>query len=414
MKSTFDPGDPVDALYTANGEWYPAKVVKRNSDGSYEVEWEDGDQDDRLKEQDEVHPRDGENLSVAASKFVKTLVQKVESVLNKHKAIPAERYTSDTDYRVLVSEMLDSKRTALACLRYTLEDPKSQFDYVASLPLQVGYRKYLGFLKQKVDAEEEEKAKAVCGLRLCMAMGLVTVDVDETTSSGEDGMNTSGWTRLMVAAADGESATVLRSLFAAKADLEAQDEDNSTPLCLAAQYGNEETLRVLVELNADVNGTPGSRPAVLAAIEGNADTIRTLAELGGDVHRADDSGDSALLRAVMIDFVEVTRALLDANADVNAPLPAGEDSESADEDGFCPAKYAGRHILYAAALESEKLARNESVALLLEAKADLDAARPPADETGEECDAVRRALDALAAKLAGGGDLGDPDSSDSE
>jgi hypothetical protein len=118
-KSTFDAGDLVDALWTANGGWYMAKVVSRNPDGSYEVEWKDGTNKDRIKAADEVRPCNGENLSAAACTFIEATVKLVEDVLVTHKAVPPEQYTCDAMYRSLVSEMLDSKAHALACLRYT-------------------------------------------------------------------------------------------------------------------------------------------------------------------------------------------------------------------------------------------------------------------------------------------------------
>ncbi len=145
----------MDSLWTENGWWYPAKVVTRNPDGGYEVEWEDGTDRDRVKAADEVRPRNGENLSVATCTFIETMVKMVEDVLSTHKTVPPEEYTCDAMYRSLVSEMLDSKAHALACLRYSLEDHQCRFSYVAGLGLRKGYCKYIGFLQRCIHDQEK-------------------------------------------------------------------------------------------------------------------------------------------------------------------------------------------------------------------------------------------------------------------
>lgn len=68
------------------------------------------------------------------------------------------------------------------------------------------------------------------------------------------------------------------------------------------------------------------------------------------------------------------------------------------------AEYIGRRILYVALVKHdsvEEAVEDEIVSLLMEAKADVVAARPSAAEKGDECQAVREALDALAKSLVG-------------
>ena len=429
-KSTFDAGDLVDALWTDDGGWYPAKVVSRNPDGSYEVEWEDGSESGRVKAADEVHPRDGENLSVRACAFIESIVAKVQDVLDTHATVPPEEYTSDSKYRSLVSEMLDSKAHAIACLRYALEDLQCGFDYVASLGLRRGYCKYLGFLQRCIQDQERcvealwrdngqwypakmvsrnpdggyevewedgnqkdrfktadevrphnKEALVRLALRLCMAMRLVRGDVDEQDAFG--------MTRLMIAAMDGEGARAVRNLVSAAADVNAVNaHSGKTPLGLAAEFGHAEVVRLLVELQADLNATPDAPPAVAAAFEGHADVVKVLAELRADVHGGDYAGNTPIFFAVRYEYPELARVLLAADLDVNAPMPSG------------------RHVLYEAGasfwnsgLEPGQLARSKTVKLLLEAKASVDAARPSVDEEGPMSQALRDAFDAIQSGL---------------
>jgi ankyrin repeat protein len=197
-------------------------------------------------------------------------------------------------------------------------------------------------------------------------------------------------TRLMDAAVDGEGARVLRSLVNAAADVNAVNNEDKTPLRLAAEFGHPETVRLLVELKADLNKTPGAPPAVAAAYEGHADVIKVLAELGADVHGEDAKGNYPLYHAVRWDYLAVAKVLLDAKADVNA-------------------MHSGRHVLYDAGAAfwnagwteglAKHMMKNKSVSLLLAAKACVDAARPSADEDNPKCQALREAFDVLASSM---------------
>ena len=81
------------------------------------------------------------------------------------------------------------------------------------------------------------------------------------------------------------------------AEVNAQADDNSTPLHLAAQYGTIEIIRVLPEYGADINARDNgdSTPLHLAAKQyGSAENIRVLLEHGANVAAEDGSGSTAL------------------------------------------------------------------------------------------------------------------------
>ncbi len=49
----YQVGDRVWGRYR-NGRWYPARVVEAREDGRYLLDWDDGDQQDRVKGPEEV------------------------------------------------------------------------------------------------------------------------------------------------------------------------------------------------------------------------------------------------------------------------------------------------------------------------------------------------------------------------
>ena len=83
------------------------------------------------------------------------------------------------------------------------------------------------------------------GRRLCRAMGLFQMDVEEVDAEG--------MTPLMRAAASGMGARAVRALMAAGANVNAADGFGQTPIYLAAQYGHAEVVAELGRQGADAN-----------------------------------------------------------------------------------------------------------------------------------------------------------------
>jgi hypothetical protein len=57
-KEGFKPGDIVEAQYKT-GRWYPAKIASKNPDGTFTVNWDDGDSQDKVKPSNQIRPRSG-------------------------------------------------------------------------------------------------------------------------------------------------------------------------------------------------------------------------------------------------------------------------------------------------------------------------------------------------------------------
>jgi ankyrin repeat protein len=136
-----------------------------------------------------------------------------------------------------------------------------------------------------------------------------------------------GWTPLMIACAENQSATV-KHLLEAGANANAENAMGRTPVMFAANYGLTEIVEMLARAGADLNARSNDelkRPAIIAAsLNGHAETASALIKLGADPDMAEANGFTALLNVAGEDgSADVIKALLDGGADVNAGSPAG-------------------------------------------------------------------------------------------
>jgi hypothetical protein len=260
-----------------------------------------------------------------------------EAVRARHAAAAAERFAGDGAYRAMVGEMLATGAAAVSCLRLYLEDPGSPMEARMRDSLMTGHRGYLGYLARTLPAAGEERAAAAA--RLCRALGAMRESSNER--------NAEGLTPLMHAAADGAGSLVLRSLVAARAELEARDVDERTALYIAAEGGHADVVEALGRLGADVNAVAyqgfDATPVFIAAQEGHVDVVEALGRLGADVNRATLDGRTPVFVAAADGHTAVIEALGRLGADVNR----------ADNDGWMPLEWAREkgHLEVAAALE---------------------------------------------------------------
>ena len=121
------------------------------------------------------------------------------------------------------------------------------------------------------------------------------------------------------AAMRGDKAAV-QKLIAAKADVNAPQNDGATALHWAVYRGDHEMVGLLVRAGANPKAAnrEGSTPLWLAGISGNASIIAALLEAGADANEKLPLGRTPLMIAARTGNVDAIKTLLDNGADVNA------------------------------------------------------------------------------------------------
>src|SRR4029079_18107967 len=112
----------------------------------------------------------------------------------------------------------------------------------------------------------------------------------------------------------------------------------STALAFAAQVGDVESAKLLIESKADVNDTlpDGTSALALAAFNNQTAVAEYLVEQGADVN-ASASGFTALHAAVLRSDVQLVKVLLSHGANANAPISKGTPLRRSSTDFNLPA-----------------------------------------------------------------------------
>lgn len=191
----------------------------------------------------------------------------------------------------------------------------------------------------------------------------------------------------LIRAAVGSRVEAIPVLLDSGADLHTLSKGHGTPLHAAANYGNRETITVLVQAGADLESyahSTGTTPLIDAASWGSAETTHALIDLGADVEGRDRSGLTALMH-VATTPIQGQHGYVQPPDDVYSRMDAliakGADLEASDNEG--------RTALFHAVSSRGDVTR---ILRLLEAGADVNAAdrqgvtvlmRTPGNQRGE-------------------------------
>ena len=149
----------------------------------------------------------------------------------------------------------------------------------------------------------------------------------------------------------------VRTLMYANVDVNEMNYAGITPLTIAAEKGNMNIIKILVEEGAGVNdkSSYGVTPIISAAAAGNTEAVEYLVSQGADVTAKDDWGKTALIYASGMDNPELITNLIKLdNTAVNLP----------DNSGNTPLIYAAQRGL------------NENIKILLANGADVNYRNP--------------------------------------
>ncbi len=119
----------------------------------------------------------------------------------------------------------------------------------------------------------------------------------------------------------------IRTLLAAHPEwLEIRTETQKTPLHFAAEGGNVDVIRFLLDQGAAVNAKniSGETPLHYATGWCHVEAVKLLLERKADVHSKTDEGDTPLHYLRFVGRAEVARLLLDSGADLDARNNSGQ------------------------------------------------------------------------------------------
>lgn len=132
-----------------------------------------------------------------------------------------------------------------------------------------------------------------------------------------------GNTALIIACYESGAAPVIKQLIAAGADVHARNEGGGNAVTAAAEAGDVDVLRLLLDHGADPNSkvriieSHCEVSALMTAVQlGHFDFVKLLLDRGADVNLATEHGN-ALHFAAFTHQKEITRLLLDRGVDVN-------------------------------------------------------------------------------------------------
>lgn len=111
----------------------------------------------------------------------------------------------------------------------------------------------------------------------------------------------------------------IRVMVAAGCGVDARTQGMTTPLHLAAYFGNLAGLTTLLEAGADVDAGEHSEktPLFFAAQQGHVNAVKALLAWKADVNKPADDGTTPLYMAVRMNKRDVVDALLTGGADVS-------------------------------------------------------------------------------------------------
>lgn len=128
------------------------------------------------------------------------------------------------------------------------------------------------------------------------------------------------FSELLLFAIKSNFAEAVTRLLTFNADVDCSDALGQTPLYLAARFGNETLIRILLHYNPDIDRpetTKNWTPLIIASLAGFTTTAELLLEHGANVEHRDHAGWTAIDHASYRGHIPLAKALSEAAADLS-------------------------------------------------------------------------------------------------
>jgi hypothetical protein len=205
----------------------------------------------------DVNRNQGGKFSPAS--LADAVVKQCEAVVQRHEAADVNEYVDDSSFRLLVSEMLDTKAWAKQKVRLWTDNTLQFIGFLQGCSLRHCHRMWQSFLRKSISRATESSKITSLSLELLISRGLVKRGVrDDLNADGED--------VIVQAGGDGWLAGDIAAAVAAGADLRAIDSNGCNGVWNAARYGHLDSLNALLGAGVEVNKCSCAIKALLRCI----------------------------------------------------------------------------------------------------------------------------------------------------
>jgi ankyrin repeat protein len=256
------------------------------------------------------------------------------AALERHKTLPPAEFVDEGMFRLLVTDLLNTKQFAKEKLRLWLHDDNQLVVFWSSYTLRDAHRLWLGLVRRRIKAAQSSRLDdaASAALLLLQVKGRVRSCVTDCNLDGEPlfvEAGGDGW--------DEEDVTLFSSsilhlradlppqvlaLAQAGCDLRAVNCMGHSGLSQAAAYGNTATLCAMLQVGADVaQYSPGKGMGALfrASYNGHVACVRALVQHKADMDAALADGTTCCYVAAEKGHSELLRFLIQSGAAVDKP-----------------------------------------------------------------------------------------------
>ena len=126
---------------------------------------------------------------------------------------------------------------------------------------------------------------------------------------------------------DARSLEILELLLENGANVHAKDRSGWSLLASACTFGNSAAAELLIRYGADLNAKMerfGWSPMISATTNGHKEVVQLLIKKNADLELKDDSGETALAKAIYREREDIAKLLIDSGAEVNSKDNEGD------------------------------------------------------------------------------------------